>query len=303
MHPLPAGVTFFERGWLSSNNILIQDASEAVLVDSGYWTHAEQTQALIQSALTQRPLTMLINTHLHSDHCGGNSHLQTIYPALKTYIPPGHASYVDNWDVQALTYAPTGQHCPQFVRTGSLQDGESFVVNDQTWRIYSAPGHDPHSVVIFNESTGVLISADALWENGFGVVFPEIEGVAAFDEVDSTINVIERLNPKLVLPGHGAAFSDVSAAIGRARSRLDQFRKSPDKHAAYAAKVLLKFKLLEFQKIKYSEFLKWGHGAQYLKLLSIEYAKTSALTLGFLNCVKVSKKVRLALSLMNTSST
>jgi glyoxylase-like metal-dependent hydrolase (beta-lactamase superfamily II) len=291
MHPLPAGVTFFERGWLSSNNILIQDSSEAILIDSGYWTHAAQTQALIQSALPQRPLTKLINTHLHSDHCGGNAHLQTIYPSLKTYVPPGHASFVDNWNAQALTYTPTGQHCPKFVRSASLQDGEAFVVNKQTWRIYAAPGHDPHSVVLFNESAGVLISADALWENGFGVVFPEIEGINAFDEVDSTIQVIERLNPKLVLPGHGPAFSNVSAAIDRARSRLNQFRKSPTKHAAYAAKVLLKFKLLEFQKIKFTDFLEWGHGAEYLKLLSAEYAKNVSFDAWFFDLCKSLEKI------------
>jgi glyoxylase-like metal-dependent hydrolase (beta-lactamase superfamily II) len=265
MHSLPLGISFFERGWLSSNNILIQDSEQAILVDSGYWTHAEQTHALISTALNLQPLTMLINTHLHSDHCGGNAHLQEIYPALKTYIPPGHADFVDDWDAQALTYKPTGQHCPPFKRTASLHDGDAVVVNNQIWRIHAAPGHDPHSVVIFNEFHGVLISADALWENGFGVVFPEIEGISAFDEVESTLNIIEDLKPMLVLPGHGSAFSDVADAIARARSRLDQFRKTPDKHASYAAKVLLKFKLLEFQQVKLSEFLLWGGGQRISK--------------------------------------
>jgi glyoxylase-like metal-dependent hydrolase (beta-lactamase superfamily II) len=290
MHSLPAGVTFFERGWLSSNNILIQDSEQAILVDSGYWTHAEQTHALISAALHQQPLTMLINTHLHSDHCGGNAHLQAIYPALKTYIPPGHAEFVDDWNAQALTYEPTGQHCPPFKRTASLHDGDAVVVNNQIWRIHAAPGHDPHSVVIFNESDGVLISADALWENGFGVVFPEIEGVSAFDEVESTLNIIEKLNPKLVLPGHGSSFSDVSDAIDRARSRLDQFRNAPDKHASYAAKVLLKFKLLEFQQIKLADFLHWGHATQYLQMLSDKYAEGKSFDAWFFSLCKSLEK-------------
>ena len=290
MHSLPPGVTFFERGWLSSNNILIQDSVQAILVDSGYWTHSEQTQALISSALQQQPLTMLVNTHLHSDHCGGNAHLQSIYPVLKTYIPPGHAAFVDDWNAQALTYIPTGQHCPPFKRTASLHDGDAVVVNGQTWRIHAAPGHDPHSVVIFNETDDVLISADALWENGFGVVFPEIEGFSAFDEVESTIKIIENLNPKLVLPGHGSVFSDVTGAIARARSRLNQFRKDPDKHASYAAKVLLKFKLLEFQKIKLSEFQLWGGTTQYLKMLSDKYAKGKSFDAWFFDLCKSLEK-------------
>ena len=44
---LPPSVSFIERGWLSSNNIVLQDEAKAVLIDSGYWTHAEQTLSLI----------------------------------------------------------------------------------------------------------------------------------------------------------------------------------------------------------------------------------------------------------------
>lgn len=272
MSLIPQGVTFLERGWLSSNNILIQDEQQAILIDSGYWTHAEQTHELVKSALKSASLTTLINTHLHSDHCGGNAHLQARYPELTTRIPPGHASFVKDWDPVKLSYVPTGQHCPVFKVSSPLKNHEVLMVADKPWQVHAAPGHDPHSVVLFNDVDGVLISADALWENGFGVVFPEIEGQDAFDEVDSTLNIIEELAPKLVLPGHGGAFSDVSDAIVRARKRLQQFRSAPEKHANYAAKVLLKFKLLEFQKIKLMEFLAWAESVEYLKLLHARYS-------------------------------
>jgi glyoxylase-like metal-dependent hydrolase (beta-lactamase superfamily II) len=139
-------------------------------------------------------------------------------------------------------------------------------------RFHSAPGHDPHSVVLFNEEDRILISADALWENGFGVVFPEIEGVSAFDEVEQTLNIIENLAPQIVLPGHGSAFADAPSAIARARSRLAQFRSAPDKHASYASKVLLKFKLLELQRVEWINFLDWAEKVTYLHLLHQEYA-------------------------------
>ena len=272
MHTLPKGVEFFQRGWLSSNNVLLHDSECAILVDTGYWTHAEQTQALLISVIGDRQLTAICNTHLHSDHCGGNAHLQSCFPGVQTRIPPGHAPYVDNWDPETLTYSATGQHCPRFSRTGTLNDGDSFVIGNLSWQVHSAPGHDPHSVVIFNDLHGILISADALWENGFGVVFPEIEGISAFDEVESTIQIVEDLKPRLVLPGHGAPFSDVSNAIGRARSRLSQFRGSPDQHASYAAKVLLKFKLLELQKCSLSEFISWAQHVAYLNMLHAKYS-------------------------------
>ena len=83
------GITVFERGWLSSNNVLFQGKESTALVDSGYCTHAEQTVALVQDALQTRPLDLLLNTHLHSDHCGGNASLQSNWPHLTTLIPPG----------------------------------------------------------------------------------------------------------------------------------------------------------------------------------------------------------------------
>jgi glyoxylase-like metal-dependent hydrolase (beta-lactamase superfamily II) len=267
MIKLPQGVTFFERGWLSSNNVLLHDVTHALLIDTGYHTHARQTLALVQSALGDQPLNCIINTHLHSDHCGGNAFLQSSYPSINIRIPIGHAHLVDAWDANGLTYEPTGQSCPPFKKTSVLIDGDILEIAGMTWQVFGAAGHDPHSIIMFNESQSILISADALWENGFGVVFPEIEGISAFDEVEQTLDIIEKLNPRLVLPGHGSAFTKVPDAIVRARSRLAQFRSAPDKHASYASKVLLKFKLLELQQIDINNFIYWAEKVTYLKLL------------------------------------
>jgi glyoxylase-like metal-dependent hydrolase (beta-lactamase superfamily II) len=260
---LPAGVSVFERGWLSSNNILIQGAGGTALIDSGYCTHAEQTLALVDSALQGRPLDLLLNTHLHSDHCGGNAALQARYPALQTHIPPGHADYVRVWDAYALSYTPSGQSCPQFALTATLQPGSTMTLGDLQWEVHAAPGHDPHSVILFEPNSRTLVSADALWEKGFGVVFPELDGEGAFEEVAATLDVIEGLNPATVIPGHGAPFADAPQAIAYARKRLNGFVQNPDKHTQYAAKVLVKFKLLEAQAIERQALVRWMQGTAY----------------------------------------
>ena len=259
------GATVFERGWLSSNNVLIQGDGPTALVDSGYSSHAPMTLSLVQGALQDRPLELLLNTHLHSDHCGGNALLQATYPALQTRIPPGHADAVTQWDADTLTYTPTGQTCPRFVHQGLLTPGESIELGAHRWEVHGAKGHDPHSVILFQRGSGVLISADALWNNGFGVVFPELEGIEAFDEVGETLNIIEALRPQTVIPGHGPVFQDVEAALARARSRLAQFQASPEAHRRYALKVLVKFKLLEWQAITKAELLAWGRTTAYLR--------------------------------------
>mgnify|MGYP000151937878 CR=1 FL=1 len=264
---LPDGLLFFERGWLSSNNVLLMDERQGCLIDTGYWTHAPQTVALVEGALGERSLTRILNTHLHSDHCGGNAALQARYPSVHTAVPPGHACHVFDWDPAALTYTPTGQHCPPFRADDVIRPGDVLEFGHMLWEVHAAPGHDPHSVIFYCPEHGVLISADSLWENGFGVVFPELEGVSAFDEVADTLTVIERLNPRVVLPGHGAPFTDVSGALQRARQRLMDFRQSPAKHAQYAAKVLLKFKLLELQRVACAQFLQWAADSSYLQTI------------------------------------
>jgi len=260
-----AGITFFERGWLSANNTLIQGEGPTALVDSGYCSHATQTLSLVKQVLGDQPLDLLLNTHLHSDHCGGNAALQATYPALQTLIPPGQADAVTHWDPAVLTYTPTGQSCPQFMQQGLLSPGTLIHLGSLRWEVHGAKGHDPHSIILHQPENRLIISADALWQNGFGVVFPELEGIEAFDEVGETLDLIESLNPQTVVPGHGSIFQDVGPALERARSRLAQFRQAPDKHHRHALKVLIKFRLLEWQQIKIQDLLAWTDSTPYLQ--------------------------------------
>lgn len=267
---LPAGVSVFERGWLSSNNILILSEHDSAVIDTGYSSHATQTVALLQSALAGRPLNAILSSHLHSDHCGGNAALQVAYPQARTYIPPGQATHVTPWNPAALFYESTGQHCPPFRFDALLQPGNSITLGGLPWQIHAAAGHDPHSVIFFEPQSRTLLSADALWENGFGVVFPEIEGEHAFDAVADTLDLIQALRPLLVVPGHGPLFSGAMAvdkALARARSRLAQFASNPLKHAQHAAKVLIKFKLLEWQRTPALDLLAWADSTPYFVLL------------------------------------
>jgi glyoxylase-like metal-dependent hydrolase (beta-lactamase superfamily II) len=270
---LPPDITVFERGWLSSNNILICGRETCALIDSGYVTHAPQTLALVKAALHGRPLEVLVNTHLHSDHCGGNAALQNAYPALSTHIPPGLSRHVSNWDAQALTYTPTGQSCPQFRFDALLVPGSEIALGDGRWQVHAAPGHDPHSVILFEPASRALISADALWQRGFGVVFPELEGLDAFDQVGKTIDLIESLAPKVVIPGHGSAFNGVEKSIAVARERLDRFVTDPARHISYASKVLLKFKLLEVQAMALDALIAWASATPYFSLIFSQHVQ------------------------------
>jgi glyoxylase-like metal-dependent hydrolase (beta-lactamase superfamily II) len=255
---LPAGVTVLERGWLSSNNIVLAGGGAgAVVVDTGHVTHAEQTVALLRHALAGEPLARIVNTHLHSDHCGGNAALRRAFGAVPVAVPPGHWDAVDRWDDAALSYAETGQRIERFPVHDRLLPGTTFEVGGRRWQVIAAPGHDPHAVMLWCAADRLLISADALWGNGFGVVFPELDGEPGFADVAASLDAIEALAPAAVIPGHGAPFDDVADALARARRRLDGWRADPPRHLRHGMKVLVKYHLMEERMLPLADFDAW----------------------------------------------
>ncbi|MGZ8982180.1 MAG: MBL fold metallo-hydrolase, partial [Burkholderiaceae bacterium] len=208
--------------------------------------------------------------HLHSDHCGGNAALKHAFGAT-IHIPPGHAGAVARWDEDELTYRATGQQCDRFEHDGVIEPGTSLWMGGMAWRAYSAPGHDPHSLVLWAPESRLLISADALWNNGFGVIFPELEGESGFAEQRAMLHLIETLAPRLVIPGHGAPFTDVGAALRRAHARLDALSASLERNARHAAKVLLKFHLLEVREVAMDALIAHVARARYYPLINDRY--------------------------------
>jgi glyoxylase-like metal-dependent hydrolase (beta-lactamase superfamily II) len=254
---LPPSIKFIERDWLSANHIIFFDGSinqqQTTIVDTGYKKHADLTLALVRQTCGQNAkLDRIINTHLHSDHCGGNATLQREYPRVQTWIPAECAAAVAKWDSDWLTYAATGQQCDRFAFTHTYAGGAGFVLGGYDWQTIAAPGHDHTMQLLYCSQLRVLISADALWENGFGITFPELNNQSGFAEQAQTLDMIDQLDIEWVIPGHGPMFSDVKAALLRARSKLDYLRQDPARHHYLALKVLIKFLLLDQEQITFA---------------------------------------------------
>jgi len=141
---------------------------------------------------------------------------------------------------------------------GTLHPGDVLEAGGRRFEVLHAPGHDPDSVMLFDAARGLLISADALWEHGFGVVFPEMDGEPGFDDVGAVLDAIEALPVKLVVPGHGEPFTDVAGALARARSRLSSFRAEPARHAKHGVKVLIKYHLMEVREQGEEALMRWA---------------------------------------------
>ena len=250
----------FERGWLSSNCVLFDDDGGATLVDSGFVHHAPQTLALVSHALAQfggRKLRRIVNTHLHSDHCGGNA-LLARQTGCGIVVPEGYSDAVRTWDQRWLSFVNTGQPCDRFTHDDTLSAGDVLTLGGEEWEALAAPGHDVDSLMFHCESEGILISGDALWEDGSGAIFPtgnpktvDEDFAAAFE----SLTLIETIAPQVVIPGHGRPFTDVTGALERARSRMHRLAADRAKNGRHVVKVLLKYRLLDQRRMPVSAVL------------------------------------------------
>jgi glyoxylase-like metal-dependent hydrolase (beta-lactamase superfamily II) len=259
-----------ERGWLSSNSIVFDDGGAVTVVDTGYVSHAPLAVQLIEHARRGRPVARIVNTHLHSDHVGGNAALKARWnPAI--VIPPGLAPAVRQWDEVRLGYSATGQRCALFDYDGLIDPSRPLRLGSMEWEVLSGGGHDPEMVLLYNHDERILISADALWESGFGVIFPELEGASGFAEQQAVLDRIGSLSPRAVVPGHGTPFGETDAALEFAYRRLESLRSDPERNARHASKVLIKFWLLEIRSTTHEELHAHFARADYLRLIHERY--------------------------------
>lgn len=251
---LPETLLILERGWLSANNILCFDGENATLIDSGYVAHAEQTVALVGSALHGRPLKRLINTHSHSDHIGGNASLQAAFNC-EIMVPAGLHAAIADWDQDALLLSPLGQQAARFQHDCLISAGCEIEMGELNWQALAVPGHDMEALAYYNPEKRILISGDALWENGFGVIFPELLGEAnGLSSARETLEMLSKLAIDTVIPGHGSPFVTVDLAFERAFRRLAHFQTNIEQLAWHAIKVIISFAMMEKRRLPIADF-------------------------------------------------
>jgi glyoxylase-like metal-dependent hydrolase (beta-lactamase superfamily II) len=246
----PPQLHVFVRDWLSSNNVLLRSRDGHVLIDTGYVRHAPLTLALLATSrgLGNQPLAKIVNTHCHSDHSGGNAAVAARY-RCPIAIPQGEDDAVERWDDKALLYEYAGQANERFRADEAIAPGSTHVWGDLEWRALAAPGHSAGALVFWNDEHGILISGDALWERRFGFVMPPELDAAALPATRATLDMLAALPTRVVIPGHGEPFADVSAALARAYERVEAFEADSMRMARHALKVMLMFTLLDRQRI------------------------------------------------------
>jgi len=251
---LPAQMRVLVRDWLSSNNIVLRSGDGHVVIDSGYHTAAEHTLQLLRTddGLASAPLALLVNTHCHSDHIGGNAAIHAAY-GCPIAIPAGEAHLVDPWDPDGLWLGYADQFAPQFRYDSLIEPGDTNTWGDLEWEAVSAPGHDMGALMFWNRRHRLLITGDALWANGFGFVLPVEMDARCIPAAHATLELIGTLDAAIVIPGHGQPFADVDGALERSRSKLAALAADPARNARYIMKVMLSYALLSGRRIRLAQ--------------------------------------------------
>jgi glyoxylase-like metal-dependent hydrolase (beta-lactamase superfamily II) len=245
-HLLPPQVHVFVRDWLSANHVLLKSPAGNVLVDTGYVRHAPLTLSLLATSrgLGSEPLAQIVNTHCHSDHMGGNAAVSRAY-GCGIAVPEGEAAAIEAWDGRALLLDYADQTAEPFTPSMVLRTGDTYVWGDLAWEAIAAPGHDMGAMCFHNAEHGILISGDALWEHGFGLVMPPEIDAAALPATRTTLERLAALEVRVVIPGHGEPFVAFDAALERAMRRVEAFEADPMRAARHVLKALLTFTLLD----------------------------------------------------------
>ncbi len=218
---------FFERGFLNGNHFVLR-SEKPILIDTAYIANFNETASLIsQLDLNLADVQLIISTHCHCDHIGGNKHIQD-QSGCDIALHKIGKYFIDTRDDWATWWKYFGQEADFFDCTIALNDGDVVSIGPHEFTVIHTPGHAAEGIVLYNPSEKLLISSDTLWKNDMAVMTLRIEGSAAPFQMLESLEKLASLDVRKVYPGHGPPFKDMHKALAKTRKRLNHFLKHRD---------------------------------------------------------------------------
>jgi hydroxyacylglutathione hydrolase len=180
---------------ISSKNL------EAMIIDPGGDTE-KITDCLEKGKI--HPV-ILINTHGHGDHIGGNKELKTIFPDIQICIHSDDAEMLTDPFKNLSLLGGKRYSSPPANRI--LNHNDKIMFDGYVFRILHLPGHTPGGIGIYTDSTcngeaPILFSGDTLFAGGYGRT--DLPGGSPDLLVKSIKHCIFTLDERtIVYPGHG----------------------------------------------------------------------------------------------------
>ena len=207
---------------------LILGSQKAILLDTGMGI--SDVHELV-SGLAKLPI-IILNSHTHDDHVGGNWQFETIYSMDTDFSRQNAKGSVE--DAQA-EIAP-GEICgelprgfdPKAYRTKPwhiskyIHDGEIIDLGGRPVEILSTPGHTPDAITLFDRANGLLFTGDTYYPAPIWLYRPETDldayakSIARLAALAPQVKVVIGAHnipvaPPSVLPALVTAFADLRA--------------------------------------------------------------------------------------------
>jgi glyoxylase-like metal-dependent hydrolase (beta-lactamase superfamily II) len=200
-------------------NVIVQAGNEGVLViDTGVEARGDELLATIRR-ISDKPIRVVINTHVHPDHTGANALLARVGESLggnapgNSGLPLATARVLAHEKVMARMSAPSGQTPPRPFNAWPTEtffaDDKEIFFNDEAIQVFYQPGHTDGDVLVFFRRSDVVASGDLFQTTTYPVI-----DVARGGSVQGIINGLNRLlditiprdkeeGGTYVVPGHG----------------------------------------------------------------------------------------------------
>jgi hydroxyacylglutathione hydrolase len=236
-------IVFLQARWPSANSYLIT-SNPPVLIDTGYCTEAARLEAALAAHGVALPdIGLIVNTHSHSDHIGGNSTVQERSHAPIAMHPyEGRPINEGDWWSTGLRYLD--QEAPPFRVARFLEDGDVLESGGLRLEVMHVPGHSSGSIALYERSRETLIVGDVFHAADVGWINAPIEGAIAVHNAKRSIERLARLPIKTAYSGHGPAITNAAASAQAAIRRIESFIADPRRMALHGMRRVFVFTLM-----------------------------------------------------------
>ncbi|MGZ3763963.1 MAG: MBL fold metallo-hydrolase [Mucilaginibacter sp.] len=194
--------------WEETIAYLILGKDKALLFDTGMGL---DTISLVVRELTKLPVVVL-NSHTHPDHIGGNSEFSHILAMdtryTRTNAGNGYTHNDVKWEVtpasfclSRLPHEDTAHYSIKpFKVSQFIKSGYTIDLGGRKLKVIATPGHTPDAICLYDKKAGYLWCGDSFYE---GPIFLSSDGTD-LRAYQKSINKMAQLSAKLtrVLPAH-----------------------------------------------------------------------------------------------------
>lgn len=215
-----------------------------VLVDTGFGSDLPETEELLREAgVPPEKLALIVNTHYHCDHAGGNHGLQERH-GIPIATHRWEAELVNRRDREACGVEWLDQPIEPYRVDVQLSEGDELSVAGTRLLVLETPGHTLGHVSLWTPEEGVLILGDAAHGDDVAWINPYREGAGAMVRALETLEKLSTLPVRRAFSGHGPAIEDPKSAFDAARRRYEKWLEEPEKACWHGCKRIFAYALM-----------------------------------------------------------